>query len=569
MRTNRSRLRLGARLLPLALAATLLAPAGAHAAPAPAEGTAKASPGEGAAPSASSSAKRRASRRKRARLRRDLDGDGIPNWRDSDLDGDGIWNKRDRNIDGDRRRNARDPDIDGDRRRNGRDREMDADRIRNSRDRDIDADRLRNCPRDRDMDADGVPNSRDGDMDADGVPNGRDRDMDSDGRPNPLDSDMDCDRIPNRFDPDVDGDGIPNEVDPDSDADGIAAETTLPTGVRLPKSFFGIVAVHAWASEGAVRDVQLTQVAATGVRTLRHVFEWADLEPLPGIYKFDAYDAYVGDAARHGFTVQPILFNPPAFRSSRPVTGAARGVYPPRSNAEFGAFAARVVDRYGPGGSFWAEHPEIPRRPVTTWQVWNEPHLSFYWPTGPDPAGYTAMLKAVSAAIKGADPSAEVLPAPLSPSNLGIPIKEFIQGMYDAGAASAFDTLAVNPYAQAADQVLELMLELRALADRNGDGGTPMRVTELGWATGGPESPFKVTHDAQADLIKVTWGTLVRHRAQLGLKGLVYYSWRDLAPYVAPFQDYFGLHTGLLERDGRPKPGLFSFGQTVHALTAP
>jgi len=84
-----------------------------------------------------------------------------------------------------------------------------------------------------------------------------------------------------------------------------------------------------------------------------------------------------------GFTILPVLFDPPAFRSSRPAVGAARGVYPRRSNREFGRFAATLVRRYyGPNASFWRNHPSLPRRPLRAWQIWNEPHIKAYWPTG-------------------------------------------------------------------------------------------------------------------------------------------------------------------------------------------
>ena len=565
--TRDGRRRAPTRPLVLALAAlALLAAAGA-----PQPAAAQSADAPTAAAAAGSTATAGISRHRPARhrrSRRDFDGDGIPNRRDRDMDGDHVSNKRDRDIDGDRVRNKRDKDIDGDRVRNGRDREMDADRLPNSRDRDMDADRVRNCPRDRDMDADGTRNSRDRDMDADGVPNARDRDIDSDGTPNTRDSDMDCDGVPNRFDPDIDGDSIPNTRDPDSDADGIAAESTYPAGVRLPKKFFGLVAMQPFASEGISRYIQLQQVAATGARTLRQVFEWADIELTPGIYNFSVYDAYVGDAARLGFDIIPILFSPPAFRSSRPDFGANRGTYPPASNQDFAAFAAQLVRRYGPQGTFWLTHPSIPRRPITAWQVWNEPHISAYWPSGPDPAAYTAMLKTVSAAIKTADPSAEVVSAAISQSNIGIPMLTFIQGMYNAGARGWFDSLAINPYAPAADQVLELVFSVRNLANGNGDT-VPLRVTELGWATGGPPSPFRVSYEGQADLIKRTWATLVKYRALLALRGLIYFSWRDIPPYLAPFQDYFGLHTGLLELDGRTKPGLFAFGEAVLSMSEP
>jgi hypothetical protein len=27
-------------------------------------------------------------------------------------------------------------------------------------------------------------------------------------------------------------------------------------------------------------------------------------------------------------------------------------------------------------GTFWAEYPTIPKRPITTWEIWNEPNLA-------------------------------------------------------------------------------------------------------------------------------------------------------------------------------------------------
>ena len=442
-----------------------------------------------------------------------------------DRDGDGVPDHRDRNVDGDGANNASDADIDGDGRRNGHDR----------------------------------------DTDGDGAPNARDRDIDGDGAPNRRDSDMDCDKVPNRFDPDIDGDGLRNYRDNDSDTDGVRSVTRVPRRVRLPKTFFGLSAPQAWASEGASRARQLREIAATGVGTLRQNFEWSRVEVAPGVYSFRAYDSLVDAAARRGLTVLPVLFDPPAFQSSRPSPGAS-GTYPPRSAAAFAAFAAVLVHRYGPNGSFWAERPEIPRRTIRAWQVWNEPHLRPYWPTGPDPAAYTAMLRVVSRGIKAADPGAEVVSAALSQSNIGMPILDYLRGMYRAGAQGTFDSLAIHPYARAADQVYKIMRNVRRTANRSGDRHVGMRVTELGWATSGPRSPFRAGRRAQAELIRRTWATLVKRRRSLKLRGLVYYSWRDLPPYSS--NDFYGLHTGLLDRDGRSKPARARFTRTVRAMTA-
>jgi hypothetical protein len=263
-----------------------------------------------------------------------------------------------------------------------------------------------------------------------------------------------------------------------------------------------------------------------------------------------------------------VLFDPPGFRSARPAAGALRGTYPPRSAADFGNFAAALVRRYGPAGSFWAANPSVRRRPIRAWQIWNEPHLRAYWPTGPDPAAYAAMLRVVGGAVKRADPGAEVVAGAISQSSLGMPVAAFLRGMYDAGARGSFDSLAIHPYAPAADQVYAIMRKVRRVANSRGDRRTPIRVTELGWATAGPRSPFRLGRRGQGELIKRTWAALVRGRKRLRLRGLVYFSWRDLPRYAPTFQDFYGLHTGLLEQNGRAKPSRAKFTRAVRAMTA-
>jgi polysaccharide biosynthesis protein PslG len=486
-----------------------------------------------------------------------------------DIDGDGILNKRDRDVDGDHVSNRRDKDIDGDHRRNSRDREMDGDGVRNSRDKDIDGDRLRNCPRDPDMDADRKRNGRDRDMDGDGRPNGRDPDVDADGIPNRRDRDIDCDRKGVRADNDLDGDGLLNYEDPDSDASGSRQTGEIPRGVHLPRSFFGLVADHVAASSGAARAAMLGELRGTGVGTIRQKFDWSQIETSPGVYDFRFYDQYVADVTSRGFSILPVLFEPPGFRSSRPGHGGARGTYPPSSNAEFGRFAAALVHRYGPTGSFWAAHPGLPRRPLRAWQIWNEPHIRAYWPTGQDPGEYVAMLRAVGRAIKVADPGAQVVAAGLSETNIGIPVDRYLKGMYAAGGRGSFGAVAVHPYASAADLTFDIMARVRRVMNRAGDRRTGIWVTELGWATwGNVKNPFNLGPRGQAELVKRVWATLVTERARLGLRGLIYYNWRDIPPHAPSFQDYFGLHVGLLARNGSAKPARASFARTVRAMSA-
>ena len=59
---------------------------------------------------------------------------------------------------------------------------------------------------------------------------------------------------------------------------------------------------------------------------------------------------------------------------------------------------------------------------------------------------------------------------------------------------------------------------------------------------------------------------LVQDRVRLGVRGAVYYNWRDARPYPPYYHDFWGLHTGLHDLAGRPKPALSAFTKTVRAL---
>jgi hypothetical protein len=50
----------------------------------------------------------------------------------------------------------------------------------------------------------------------------------------------------------------------------------------------------------------------------------------------------------------------------------------------------------------------------------------------------------------------------------------------------------------------------------------------------------------------------------LKLRGFVYFGWRDGQPYNG--KDFWGLHTGLLNIEGQPKPAYSAMQQALAAL---
>jgi hypothetical protein len=365
---------------------------------------------------------------------------------------------------------------------------------------------------------------------------------------------------------------------------------------RVPAGFVGMTSEELGGV--STRSAEVTQTLAAqrraGVRLLRQTFEWRYIERPPGAavttpggstYQLPAYprpgrtvqrpgrrvvlprfdwsmqDRLVLAAARAGITVLPVLFNPPTFHSSRPAGSTSKFTYPPRNPASMAAFAAAAVGRFGPGGSLWRENPGVRARPVRAWQVWNEPSLRPYWGGKPSARAYIKLLKTVNDAIKARDRKAEVVTGGIPPSTLSgaVPIKKYIDQMYKAGGKKAFDTLAINSYARSAKELRRLLKSVRKIMNRRKDRRAKIWITELGWCDRGVRHRFCVGAKQQASLIRSSLKLIRTERKRLRLRGFVYFSWRDGAPYAPDFRDQWGLHTGLLKLNGKPKRALRAF----------
>ena len=330
-----------------------------------------------------------------------------------------------------------------------------------------------------------------------------------------------------------------------------------------PREFFGVVAEDVLALD-AERDAGLRRIAATGVGLLRETFDWALIETRPGTFDFSATDRQVAAAARRDLALLPIVFNTPPFRASGRPRGTEPLTFPPRRPGDIGPLLAALVGRYGPAGEFWRERDDVPRRPIRAWQIWNEPNLGTFWANAPDPAEYTRLLKAAARAIRAADPSATVVSGGLPESKSALPRRTFLAGMIAAGALDALDAVGVHAYARDADLAIAGVEEVRTVLDR-AESDADIWVTEVGWATQGPRSPFTVGRQGQARRIKEFLTEATEEREELGLRGVVYFNWRDSRPPVG-IRDFFGLHSGLLSRSGSAKPGLEEFIATIRSL---
>jgi len=289
----------------------------------------------------------------------------------------------------------------------------------------------------------------------------------------------------------------------------------------------------------------LGRMAAEGIGDVRAQLSWDIVQGAPHASDFTFYDQMLTALAMHHLQWLPVVMAAPNFldKGHRP---QPTGFRPPAKPSQFGAFLKLLVQRYGPHGAFWRAHPTLPYDPIRAWQIWNEPSLIPYWQPRPSPAGYTALLRAAYLAIKSVDPHALVVAAGM-PFVAGI---KFYAQMYRDGARRYFDVLAFHDYSarvQYAEQDLSL---LRLTMDQHGDSRKPIWVTEFGWASAGPKSPFRAGSRTPQQVSRLL-EFMIRNRRRLNIGKVFYYDWRD--PPVRPV-NWWGVNMGMYRQNSTQRP---------------
>ena len=144
----------------------------------------------------------------------------------------------------------------------------------------------------------------------------------------------------------------------------LAAPTVcLPLGVSSNYQYSGTL-------PEAAHD--LTKMRRVGITTVREDFLWSTVQPTgPEQWNWATYDRLVSETSRLGITVLPIIDYGTVWASAPRPSSAM-----PSSKAgqhAFARYAAAVIGRYGPRGTFWPTHSSLPRLAITAVELWNEP----------------------------------------------------------------------------------------------------------------------------------------------------------------------------------------------------
>jgi hypothetical protein len=230
-----------------------------------------------------------------------------------------------------------------------------------------------------------------------------------------------------------------------------------------------------------------------GFTYVKQKFPWRDIEgQVKGRYDWYRPDLIVDMVAERNLKLVVRLDQQPLWSVQTLPQEQITANQPPVNFQDYGDYCGAIANRY--------------KGRIAAYQVWNEPNLSREWgDLAPNPAEYTELLRICYQAIKAADPNAIVISAGLAPTGtqppLAMPDTDFLQGMYDAGAAAYFDVLGLHaPGFKAPPEVAPEVVadpeagyggqrafafrhveEMRAIMVANGDGHKQVAILEMGW----------------------------------------------------------------------------------------
>jgi polysaccharide biosynthesis protein PslG len=347
----------------------------------------------------------------------------------------------------------------------------------------------------------------------------------------------------------------------------VLAHAGSVSAAPLPSDFFGVSSPDLEGLSQAERVPILDDQKSAGVRIVRRLFDWSATEKSKGSFTWTASDSFVTSTARAGMEVLPVVLYSPTWATSCP--SATRPTFcPPADETNLGHFVVTLMGRYGPSGTFWKSNPTVPKVPITSWQIWNEPNFPSYWGGTPSAAGYVQMLATVAPMMRAADPTAEIVSAgmPDSLSTGAVRLADYVTQLYAGGIKGTFDTLAVHGYSDTPGGSVGLVQQVRAIMNANGDNAVPIWMTEFGWASSG--KPYRFTAPGgllgQAGYLDTMLAQLVALHEQLNMRGLIEYMWHDGSSQDT-VTDSWDNHLGLVDNGYAHKPAYIAFqGRAIH-----
>jgi hypothetical protein len=244
---------------------------------------------------------------------------------------------------------------------------------------------------------------------------------------------------------------------------GTATAGAQPASAAIPASFFGLTVLNF---------DKLTPLVSFGTTRSWDAypdFDWADINPSPGVFDFTFLDQFIAINRARGAEIIYTLNRTPHWASSQP---NARSGYspgecaPPADMTSYDEYLTAIATHVA--------------GQIKYWELWNEPQ---------DPTSYcgkistmVTMAQHASRIIKGIDPNALIL----SPAPTGGQGPAWMGSFLAAGGSEYVDVIAFHGYWSAqAEDVVGVISNYKAVMTENGVADKPMWDTESSWAAFG------------------------------------------------------------------------------------
>jgi hypothetical protein len=325
----------------------------------------------------------------------------------------------------------------------------------------------------------------------------------------------------------------------------------------LPSGFIGI----SPQNQGTAKDYRLMSEA--GIYSVRLPLNWVGIEPENPAFSerhWEGFDHEVKLAAEQGLTVFPFITASPEWVTSQ---GIDLPVANPWQRRAWASFLRAVVDRYGPGGTFWreeADNEDVHYLPMRRFEIWNEENIVTF-ASDPEPARFAELIRIAGRVIHNQVPGSKVIVGGLFGRPLQVPPNvasgDFLNRLYRAGHVKRFfDGVALHPYVADARAMGAQLRNLRRIMRRHHDGGTPLYVTELGWGSASGPTRWQRGLWGQANQLSKSFAMLSANRVRWRLGGVWWFTWTDEGGSCV-----FCGSAGLLTRDREAKPAWYRFNE--------
>ena len=246
----------------------------------------------------------------------------------------------------------------------------------------------------------------------------------------------------------------------------------------------------------------------------------------------------------------------------------------------------RVLGRYGPGGSYFGEHRDLPARPIVQVNIWNEPNFHYMIANDPDKsraenearreALYARLLPETYELIKTRWP--EVTVVGFSAGGAGAGDLRWIRNLHEMEPAIAlsYDVLATQPYVDpdppeahagrswGSYSIAGGLEHIRQTLTAHDRADTPIWYTEIGWAVshddGGHfqmqrEPGRYVSPELQAAYVVRTYAWAMR----LGVERV----------HIMFATDTDNYNAGFFLRDGSWRPSAYAVQNMINLMPQP